>query len=88
MGWDKSWEEEGWGRENPHLDELGDDLGAVLGALRRRGAADVLLLQEEGDEPGDEGHAGRQVLVPGAEGALVVARHRHVQRLGSVVGEV
>ena len=69
-----------------HLDELGDDLASVLGA--GGGRADVLLLQEEVDQPGDEGHAGGQVLVTRAEGALIVPRHRHVQRLGAVVGQV
>lgn len=71
-----------------HLDEFGNDLSAILGALRHSSTADVLLLQEEGDQPGDEGHTGRQVLVPGAEHALVVPCHPHVQRFGSVVGEV
>lgn len=32
-----------------HLDDFGDDLGTILGALRCSGAVDVLLLQEEGD---------------------------------------
>ncbi len=68
-----------------HLDEFGNDLGAVLGALR---TADILLLQEEGNQPGDEGHTGCQVLVPGAEGALIVPRHWHIQGFWSVVGEV
>lgn len=71
-----------------HLDEFGNDLGTVLGALRRSSTVDVLLLQEEGDQPADEGHTGRQVLIPGAESALIVPRHWHVQGLRSVVGEV
>ena len=71
-----------------HLDEFRNDLGAVLGALRRSSTADILLLQEEGDQPGDEGHSGCQVLVPSAEGALIVPRHWHIQGFRSVVGEV
>lgn len=69
-----------------HLDEFGNDLSAVLGALRHGSTADILLLQEEGDQPGDEGHTGCQVLVPGAEGALIVPCHWHIQGFWSVVG--
>lgn len=71
-----------------HLDEFRNDLRAVLGALRHGGTVDVLLLQEEGDEPSDEGHARSEVLVPGAEGAFVVPRDWHVQGFWSVVWEV
>lgn len=71
-----------------HLDEFGKDLGAILDALRRSSTADVLLLQEEGDQPGDKGHTGCQVLVPGAEGALIVPRHWHIQGFWPVVGQV
>lgn len=70
-----------------HLDEFREDLGTVLGALRRSGTVDVLLLQEEGDQPADKGHTGSQVLIPGAESALVVSGHWHVEGLGSVVGD-
>lgn len=71
-----------------HLDEFGNDLCAVLGALRRSSTADILLLQEEGDQPGDEGHTGCQVLVPGAESALTVPHHWHIHGSWSVMGEV
>lgn len=71
-----------------HLDEFGNDLGTILGALRCSSTVDILLLQEESDQPANEGHAGRQVLVPGAESALVVPRHWHIQGFWSMVGEV
>lgn len=70
-----------------HLDELGNDLSAVLGALRCCSTVDILLLQEESDQPGDEGHSGCQVLIPSAEDALIVPRHWHIQGFRSERGE-
>lgn len=71
-----------------HLDEFGNDLSTVLGALRHSSTVDILLLQEEGDQPADEGHTRCQVLVPGAESALIVSCHWHIQGFWSMVWEV
>lgn len=69
-----------------HLDDLRKDLSSVLRAAR--GRVHILLLQEEVNEPRDEGHTGSQILVPSAVCALTVTRHRDVEGLWSVNGKI